>query len=189
VVFGEYNPLTILAQGYSCKDIIVTTDNGSIYRDDNSNDCQFNYYPLKLGNATIHVAVKTKHGIKHIGDNIFRVKQALQFEARLLGKKDGEISKTLLLNGIAPLGIILNSTMDAQVFIPEFTVYIVRNNEILYSEKCLPAKFRGARFTTETIDHFGETRDGDIIFITGMKGMFFDNKPFSLNDIRLTVVE
>ena len=185
---GLRNQMTITIENTKIEDVVLTTDNGNVtITDRDRGTARFYYLPEKTGFSTINVGVHNQKGIKQIGKYQVRVKQLPPPTPYLLGRKEGTINKPELCNAIgprAPYGYDGAICGSAQIL--EFTIYISRNNEIIYSKGF--SDFKGAIFDDETRDFFGILRNGDIVWLTNFELQCFDGKKRATEDIKLTVV-
>ena len=68
---NEDNPLTIVAEGYSCKQLVITTPNGTI-TGENGHYIVRPQFPDPR--TIIHVKVKTRRGLRELVTYTYRVK-------------------------------------------------------------------------------------------------------------------
>jgi hypothetical protein len=118
------NPLTIAAESQSCKNIIVTTDNGIITGENGSYNCR----PKSIGVANIIVSVKQNGKIKELQRLAFRVKYLvpidnIQFFIANCGK-DCKISKATLLQQKFVRAQVINMEINTTYPVDLFTVEI-----------------------------------------------------------------
>src|SRR5687768_6948134 len=70
VLLGVDNPLTIVAEKYPCKGLVIKSDNGEI----TGSSCEYLFRPNKIGKADIIIYVRKSGRLIEIGRNSFRVK-------------------------------------------------------------------------------------------------------------------
>jgi hypothetical protein len=187
VRIGIDNHLVIKVPGVNFMDVITTTNNGSFGRQ--YSDSNFIYMPTTPGDATIHIAVKTRNGTKKIGDAIFHVKEMPSFVATLCGKKDGNISKAVLMNCPGPTTPRVEELGMQIGIITSFDLKVFHNNVVTYERtlKMPPGVKWGTRFDVFALNVFKTLKTGDIVSITDIK---FLQLCHSRNcDFQLTVVE
>ncbi len=187
VRIGIDNHLVIKVPGVNFMDVITTTDNGSFGRQ--YSDSDFIYNPVKAGDATIQIAVKTRDGTKKIGDAVFHVKEMPPFVATLCGKKEGNISKAVLMNCPGPTTPRVEELGVQVGIITSFDLKLLHNNVVTYQRTVTmpPGAKSGAKFEVFDIKNFKTLKTGEIVSITDIK---FLQLCHSRNcDFQLTVVE
>jgi hypothetical protein len=141
---GIENPVTVAVEGYSCKSIFLTTDNGSITG-------QNGHYVLTPATPSHTMAVqinaKTASGIKELGVKTFRAKCAPSPVVRLMGKSGGNIKASIIHMAIAPIAYFDGFEYDAHILIDKVTITMIRNGATLF-ERSMRSE-RGVRFTDD----------------------------------------
>jgi hypothetical protein len=107
------NPLTIAVENKSCKEIIVTTDNGIITGQNGSYNCK----PKSIGLANIIVSIKQNEKIKELQRVAFRVKYLVPIDNIKFSiancSKDCIISKATLLQQKFVRAQVINMEINA----------------------------------------------------------------------------
>ena len=163
VYIGIENPMTITAEGYKCKDLVVTTDNGIVTAADQAG--HFHIEPLHTGVANITIGVRTPQGIKVLDKQIMRIKCIPGPSFFLLGKKNGFLSASLAHASIAPQAVLPNFDYDMKFVITGFRLTVTRNKNMLMTETVYHDS--GARFTDNaTVSAMMKSlKPGDEIFL------------------------
>jgi len=158
IYLGWDNRLDAAVDGYKCKDIMLTTDNGKIEKGDD--DCEYFICPDNLGltNITI-IAKKTK---KKLGSSILRVDSIPLPIVKLNRQAGGKIRRVSLKVQIALETHMPNFDGEFRYVIDSYSVLIARENKTLFMKHCT-----SARFPPDLIDAFSATKEGD-------KVVFFD---------------
>ena len=162
---GIDNPLTIAVPGISPDLIVVSTNNGTISKDEHLSKGHYDVWPQHPGSATIYIKeiTPTPRG-KVILDSIrFVVRRIASPTPMLCGRTNGKIEKSLLCVQIAPYAILDGFDFDAKFQILAFTTIVIRNNDVIFSKRVVD--YKGARFDTETKDFFKTVRDNDEVII------------------------
>ena len=153
---GFDNPLTIAVENYSCKSIIVKTDNGTV----TGNSGKYTFYSNKIGKADIILYRKINGKIKEIGRNSFRVKSIPDAIAKVGPSSGGYINKVVLSNQ-QYIRAEECCGFEGRPRIDSFTVCIVRGDTCLYNE----IKNIGGKFSEEIISALsGIKKDDTVIF-------------------------
>ncbi len=148
--------MDVAVNGYLCKDIILSTDNGNIERSDDI--CSYFISPGKVGGANIIITSKTTK--KKIGSAFFRVKNIPPPVARVAGKSGGEIGKSLLKAQIAILAVLSDFPMDSRFAIESYTIIILRAGKIVSAKH-----YNESRFSRDVKNAFNELEPNDkVIF-------------------------
>ncbi len=168
VRIGIDNHLVIKVPGVYFMDIVVTTDNGSFapqYSDSN-----FIYNPVNEGEATIHIAIKTRGGIKKIGDAIFHVKKLPPLDVTLCRRKQGNISKAVLMNCPGPTTLRVEEYGVPVGIITSFDLKLIHNNVVTHETtiKLPPGELR-IKFDAVSRMIFKTLKTGDVVSIANVK--------------------
>lgn len=152
------NPYTIVVDGYSPKDLILSIDNGEIKP----------IYPWgggvivpqNAGFATVSVKIKTQNGLKELKKIEFRVRPRPLPEARINGKNGGEISKAMLCKQKA---LISSCGHGPRYVVLGFKVIVRRGNVEIFSHKM--AESKDAEIDSFTNSFFQTLKENDkVIF-------------------------
>jgi hypothetical protein len=122
---GIDNPLTIVVEGYDCKQLVVSVDNGILEK---THDCEYNYKPETSGKHDIIVKVKTVKGLRDLGIVVYRVK-AIPDPIVSLGRT-GHFAQ---LNMLGPEVRLNDFDFEAKFIVKDFTFEVKRENEVIHS--------------------------------------------------------
>lgn len=180
VYIGIPNPLDIAVEGYKCKDITVTTDNGRVETTDN--DCSYSLYATNPG-VTYIILIERKSK-KQLGKLPFRVKHIPDPVAIVAGKQGGAITKSIMKVQIGITAVLLGFDFDARFMVTGFTVSIIRKSKSLYTEEC-----SNARFTDSTKNTFNTLEGGDKIVFSNITCKGPDQRERQLQPIEFIIAE
>ncbi len=156
------NPLTIAVEKCSSRRIVVSTDNGKI----SGYHGHYVIVPDHVGMADITVQKKTLlRKLKTVGHGYFRVKR-MPVAVSLNGQKDGNMSKQVACDVIAPAAVIECCGFDAKCIIDSFTVTVKRNDKVVFHKELHDST--GTRIDNETRGFFKTMHDKDKLLITGI---------------------
>jgi hypothetical protein len=178
VYIGIPNPLDIAVEGYKCKDITVTTDNGRLETTDN--DCSYSLYPTDAG--TTYIILIERKSEKQLGKLPFRVKHIPEPVAIVAGKQGGAITKSIMKVQIGIAAVLLGFDFDARFMVTGFTISIIRKSKSLYTEEC-----SNARFTDNTKSAFNTLEDGDKIVFSNITCKGPDSRTRQLQPIEFII--
>ena len=186
---GLDNPMTFTIENTKMKDVVLTTDNGTIAIDAQSGGWgHFIYRPVSSGLATINIGIRKKKGIKNIGKYEVRVRELTPPRPILMGKFEGTIPKHELCVAIGPQAMYnYGGAICGSARIYQFTIYISRNNDIIYTKGA--SDWAGARFDDETREFFKTLQPGDEVWLTGFEIYAADARRRNRDDIKLIVVD
>lgn len=159
---GQDNPLTIVSDNCSCKDIFAITDNGTLTKRDS---CKFGYMPSKSGNAIITIQKKQNGKLVKIGEQVWRCKYIPDPYAVVGNKQSGPfpLAQFKVQQGVvATFGESFD--LDIQFIVFGFKITLSSNNQVLYSEET-----GGYRFSSNTINAFNRLKTGDTVIIEHIK--------------------
>lgn len=159
---GTNNPLTIVSDNCSCKDIFATTDNGELIKKDS---CMFSYMPSKMGTANIIIQKKQNGQLIKIGEQVWRCKYMPDPYPMVGNRRSGPFPLALfkVQQGVqATYGESFD--LDIIVKVIGFKITLSSNNQVFYT-----ATISGNRFTSITIDAFNKLKTGDIVLIEDIK--------------------
>lgn len=122
VYFGMPNPTEMKVDGYDWKTLQVTSDNGSVTKDEYG----FKITPEHLGTLRLTIKAATKSGIKELGSEDLIVK-CLEARVTLMGKTGGTLPVAKAREILALHAPIINSNFDASAQIIQARVKIVSN--------------------------------------------------------------
>lgn len=176
-LIGNY--LTVVVENVSCKELIVTTDNGIIQ----GSNCEYEYIPEKVGIAKIYIRRKVKSDTLILGERQYRIKRFPKQTARINYQVSGKIAAGMLK---AQEGIrvpVEGFDIDMNISVKRFTMKIVRNNEVICD-----LSNEGTRFNEAIRSELAKIRTGDKVYFEDiyalMPGMKQEEK---LNVIDLEV--
>jgi GldM C-terminal domain len=167
---GLDNPLSIAVENYSCKSIIVKTDNGTI----SSASGKYIFHSTKIGKAEIILYRKTNGRTKEIGRSTFRVKSIPDPIAKVGPTSGGYINKVILRNQQYMRADY--EYCNCRATIDSFIVCIVRGDTCLYNE----IKNIGGKFSNEVISALSIIKKDDAVIF---KKIFAEG----LNDISISL--
>jgi hypothetical protein len=176
---GPDNPLTVVAEGYSCEQLELSCSNGTITK---SANCEYNFRPVHEGKTDITVKARTASGIKQIGVKIFRVKIIPSPQATIMGKSSGMMRTAMFKVQVGVLAKIENFDINSSMRITNFKVAFSREGQLLHSSTTT-----GPYFDKATRDQMGILKPGDKVSITDIKAVGPDTMLRSLNDIEFTL--
>lgn len=157
---GLDNPLTIVAEGYSCSQVVVSCNNGELKK---MSDCKYFFLPEKEGTSDIFVKVKTSTGLKQIGIKKYRVKTIPRPRVTIAGKTGGKIAIEIFKVQKGPLMAFENFDFEYSAIITKFKIEIVRNSQVLYS-----GENKGPFFNDSILNQIQNLKAGDKVFITNV---------------------
>jgi hypothetical protein len=178
---GLPNPLIVIAEGYMCKDIVVTTSDGKL--EPGNDDCEYTIYPEKWGKLLITVSSK-KQPAKALGLMEFRVKRIPPPVARIGGKEGGEIRKPILQVQLGVVAALTGFDFDARFIVTKYTLTLTRGSNIYFSHNN-----KGAKFEQPVFDAFREIAVGDVLDVYDIDCVGPDRSVMRLQPIRFRVVE
>ena len=164
---GIENPISIAIDGVKDKNIVVTTDNGSLEK---VSAAHWKAKPNKNGKTKISVFLKKKGKLFPAGAMIFRTFNIPEPISCVAGKSDySKISKTLIL--AAPY---LFTTFEDFTDGPRFN--IISFSCIIGDCNQKEMKNQGANLNDEILDAIKNAKAGDIITFKNIKAMGIDNQ-------------
>jgi hypothetical protein len=184
---GIPNPLTIVAEGYKSKNLVVTTDNGTISMDSFGRAGHYNIWPARTGTAELTICAKKLKGNIKIASGVFRVKRLSLSKPRLGGKTGGEISQLFLCSQIAP-----EASYDGycgRCSIRKFSILVYRRNREIFSRTFTSSKSYYARIDSVTNDFFYKLKNNDKVIFKDMIIRDFDGTPRDLEPMVFTVTD
>jgi hypothetical protein len=155
---GVDNPLTIVVEGYSCSQVVVSCNNGELKK---TSDCKYFFLPEKEGTSDIVVKVKTSTGLKLIGIKKYRVKIIPNLQVAIAGKTSGKIAIEIFKVQKGPSIIFENFNYEYPAIVTQFKFEIIRNNQALYSDKN-----NGPFFNEAILNQIKNLKAGDKVLIT-----------------------
>lgn len=179
---GIANPVDVGISKYSCKEISLITDNGTIEAADEP--CSYFISPDKIGRAEISV-VEKKDNSKVISKARFGVKAMPGPDIVLGGRTSGgEIRKGELKVQVGISAVLNGFDFDAHFRIDSYTIIIVRNEKALFVKKCATA-----RFPAEVTQAFQSIQKDDKVVFTAVICSAPDRKTTKLPPAEFTVVD
>ncbi len=154
------NPYTIVVNGYSLRDLLLTIDNGEIKTVQSQGGGTI--IPAKSGKATVYVKIRSASGIRELKKIEFRVRDRPTPKVKLDYRHGGEISKSILCAQIAP-GAYYDD-LDYHVNILSFTIIVRRDTNEIF--KRTMANAYGTRIDTVTHQFFRTLQQNDKVFFT-----------------------
>ena len=194
---GVDNPVSIAAPNYSCTDLHVVANNGTL----KGRDCQYSINPDKLGLA--YITVKTINGrdTTILGKSEFRVKRVPSPIAALCSKWGKEIEKEQVLNCSGLRLLFEGFDYDPPHKVTQYDLVIIQGDCITKRLTSIQAKLTG-----EMNDALKGIEPGDIIVFENIKAInpnetitlidlatsqehttSLPSEPIDINDLRLIV--
>jgi len=176
---GIPNPITIACYKYPCKDLIVTSDNGTVDRS-HDHPCQFEMMAAHVGETTIEV--KQKNG-KVIGVRKFRVHKIPGPVAEVGGKNFGDINAPALRVQIGVIATLKGFDFDARFWVMSYTIILLKKEASFVKDNA------GAKFTDESKVILSKAQAGDRFVIVNIRAKGPDGVLRFLTPIELNVTE
>ncbi len=177
---GVPNPIDVAIEGYKCKDVVVTTDNGKV--DPTDEPCSYQITLDKAGIA--YVIVSEKKSNRPLGKIPFRVKHIPDPVAMVASKQGGAIGKNIMKVQLGITAVLLGFDFDARFVVTGFTIIITRKSKSLYTEECT-----NARFTDNAKSEFNNLQDGDKIVFSNITCKGPDQRERQLQPIEFIIAE
>ena len=178
VYMGVINPLTIVSDSYPCDQLIVTTDNGEIEKNDY---CSYSYMPQKDGTSKISVFNSKK---QLINETIFRVKRIPNPIIQINGHNNGEIKKNVLVASLGITTMLTGFDFDARFVVMHFKIELIQNNQITFSRE-----IDGPRFNEEIINAFKSLNNGDRMLISNITAKGPDSRLRKLSPAEFIIID
>ena len=143
LTLGVDNPLTALIESTSKRDVVLTTNNGTIEK---AGGNRFIIHPANVGVAIVNVCKLVKKDTVIIDKREFRVHRLPEPEPYVGNKNGGHIKKKILLvqGGIRSF---ICCDFDAPVQILEYSLLVIRDTSTIGINQNI-----GARYTEKTIE-------------------------------------
>ena len=177
---GIPNALGILAEGYKWDKIEVSTDNGTIEKNDEPP--YYSYWAKNEGKANI--LLKSKKG-----DTIFIQRLRVRFLPNPIpeigGQNGGKLYKNRLLvyPGIATK--LKGFDLEIRIAIRTFSIAILRNDSSIFVKN----NYIGYFFPKELKDEFEKTKQGDKLIFYGITAQGPDKRILELSPMEFTIIE
>jgi hypothetical protein len=152
---GVDNPIRVAVENVNAKDIVLSTDNGTIRMMPGAN-CIYN--PEIAGDATITISVKTKSGLRRVGEQVVRVRDIPVPIARFPG-----IGGSSVRLQVAPVARLENFDFDVKFTIYRFKFTVIRNSQIIFEREHYD--LCGAKFVGDMEEALGRMRPGDKLIL------------------------
>ena len=189
LIVGLENPITIAADGYPCKSLILSTNNGTITQRENL--CHFVIVPdhpdIQL---IVTIKAKTSKGIKDLGVKNFRAKCLPPPAIYILGKNTGNISAKRIHQAIAPVAVQERAEICGNFRITDFTIQVMQKDKNILTKQLHNAN--GVRFSddAETQKTIETLQPNDKLIIKDIIYTSFNQHCVSeVNTIDLTITE
>lgn len=178
---GMVNHLLVAARAYTCSQLILLTDNGTV--EHGGGECTFNLSSARVGSAKLRLCKVRRGDTIDIMRQIFRVRQIPIPTARIGGVHSGTIRRNVLRVQEGVIARIENFEIDARVLITCFTLFVLQpgGNCASYSTTNSPY------FTEEMQVALGRVAAGDIVLATGIEAKLPDGSIRPLDSIQLSV--
>ncbi|KAA5536296.1 hypothetical protein F0919_01110 [Taibaiella lutea] len=159
---GIDNPLSIVSDNCSCKDLFATTDNGTLIKKDS---CHFLYEPSQAEKATIIIQKKQNGKLVKIGEQVLRCKRIPDPYPVVGNRHSGSFP---LAQFKVQQGVVMtfgeSFDLDFKAIVISFKITLLSNNQVFHTQET-----NGNRFTSNTIVAFSQLKTGDIVAIEGIK--------------------
>lgn len=179
IYIGVPNPLSVAVENTPCNSIDITTNNGSIEKQEK---CHYFIMPEKTGIADVQVYKTQGKNKKIIGEMRYRVKLIPDPTAKVGNVTVGELSKGIFCAQVGVIAYLENFDFDFRFIVTGFTVMILRGNRVVYS-----GTNTGARFDDEMLKQFKKVENGDMILFVNITGKGADGKKRNLNPVQITI--
>ena len=176
---GMQTPLEPLVEGFACKSIILRSTTGKIEK----KVCNFLYYPDKLGIDTITVLVIENGVTRKVGYSYFDIRETPDPEPNVGGLSKGAISKGFLIaqQGVGASLIVTSYGHRESILVDSFTVIILRNKNIIFSENN-----NGNIFNHSVRIAFESLQKGDKVIVANIAGRTY-NSTVTLRPIEFAI--
>ena len=188
VYLGIDNPMTVAVEGYSCKSIFLTTDNGTISGENG-------HYILNPDHPTsammVYINTKTIKGIKVLGKSSLRAKCIPAPLVTVSGSKGGKITANRIHSCTRPTAYFDGFEFDGGIIIDKIKVIVIRNEEIIFN-KILQNEQRGVGFLDdeETKKMIQELKPNDTLKLFDMTFInHAKNCSNRLQPVEFTIIE
>ena len=180
VYIGVPNPLTIVAENYSCDKLTVSTDNGKIEKQDDIK-CWYIYSPKEEGISIISVFNSKK---QLINETKYRVKRIPNPIIQINGHDNGEIRKNVLIASLGISTILIGFGFDVRFVVMHFKIELIQNNQITFSKEV-----DGPRFSEEIINAFKSLNNGDRMLISNITAKGPDSRLLKLSPAVFNIID
>ena len=163
VVFvGIKNTIEFAAEGYQCKDLLITTDNGQLEK---TNDpCRFMITPENNKLVTITLCKKDAKKTK-IGTKNFQSRNLPDPVPVFAGKKKGgDISVSIIKEQLGISSILEGVGYDTSFPVTNYTITIIH----ALDAKVFTRTYAGDKFPPEVIEALHQVKENDKIVFTDM---------------------
>lgn len=178
---GIDNPLNAMVEGYPCRSVILTTDNGRIEK----TSCYYSFHPAKPGLAKIQITIKNGKTLKKIKEVTLLVESPPLPIAHVGGLSGGTIRKGALA---AQQGVAANAEpslgFELSYKIESFSTIIIRNDSVVFNKKN-----NGNVFAKETSEALKNLQKDDTVLFTKIVCKSPDNIRWSLKPLEFSITE
>lgn len=179
------NRLTVAVEKIASKDILLSTDNGSIKPDKYGDVGQYIYHAKTPGRAMIYVKKRNKRGTESIIDSVeFYVRRMPDPTPRFAGKSRGSLSQEILM---AHLGVIVY--YECEEHYPRFPVNSYSIAVYRGGKEIFRRQIKGATIDKESADFFRSFKNGDLLKFEDIKISDCDGELRSTEQIEITVTD
>jgi hypothetical protein len=176
---GMDNPLTIVAEGYGCDQIVASCSNGTLTK---GIGCQYFFRPEKEGFCDIVLRAKTKKGTKEIGKTTYKVRLAPTGSVSLAGKSSGKIADEIFKVQKGLSISFNNAELECDWRIQKYRIVVVRDSELLYEEDNY-----GPFFNDKFQGQLKTLKAGDRVIFENIKAVDFNDRTRSINTMTFTL--
>ena len=172
---GIDNPVSCTVQGYSCKYIELTTNNGKMTKE----GCSYIFHPERPDNSEITIVFIKGNTRKKIGGFFVAVREMPVGQTSVGGQNGGEMIKAALIH---QQGILGSHQFEIRHVVDSFTVTAFRNDTILYHKQQ-----KGNLFSEETRTFFRSLQAKDVVLFSGIISIGPDKKRKRANPIEFII--
>jgi hypothetical protein len=180
VYIGLHNSIDFLVQEYPCDNFTLEADSTTI--EPTHDPCSYLLKPIVPGKIKIHIRDKKTNKI--VSEFTFRVRLLPPPVMRLAGKKNGEISKTVMKPQRGLIAILEGFPIDARFEVLSFMVIVVRNKQVVFYHENT-----GAIFEPEVKNIFQSLQAEDKLVFVSAKYKAPDDRIGDLNCAEFSIID
>ena len=180
---GVPNPITVVAEGISCKNTNVAIEDGAIVPGESL--CKFVVSFYKPGVVRGRVFLITKTGQKILYETKFRVKKLPNPTAKIGGIRNDTIRKSSLVAQLGVLASLEGFDFDAKFSVTNYTLIINRDMKTIFGKTIS----KTAKFDDEVISQLQSLKDSDMVFVYDIMARAPDGSDRKLDPIYLKVID
>jgi hypothetical protein len=178
---GIDNPLYAMVEGYPCRSVILTTENGSIEK----TSCYYSFHPAKFGVAKIQIKIKNGKTITKIKEETLHIDSFPLPIAYIGGLSGGHIKAGALeVQGGVGAGLEPSFGFELTYEVESFTTIIIRKDSVVF---CRKNNRNG--FEIETKGALKNLQKDDTVLFTRIVCKGPDNLSCSLKPLEFSIIE